>query len=142
MHYHVPASEEIVVAIYKALRKHGTIDSQTKMRDMVMEELMMLDKRYRVSPQRVRKLAVKAGFIRMEIKSREGEGELSRCPVCNSKLKKIKNFSLWGKEVIIGYKCPVCSYKSGVKKQIPTRYIFHLNEASGSDNLITSNKNY
>ena len=108
MHYHVPASEEIVVAIYKALKKHGTIDSQTKMRDMVMEELHMLDRKYRVSPQRVRKLAVKAGFIRMEIKSREGEGEISRCPVCN--------------------------YKSGVKKQIPTRYIFHLNEGSDGSN--------
>ncbi|MEA2054497.1 MAG: hypothetical protein U9O96_05205 [Candidatus Thermoplasmatota archaeon] len=136
MQYHIPSGEEIVVAIYKALKKHGTIDSQKKMRDMVMEELEVLDKKYRVSPQRVRKLAVRAGFIRMEIKSREGEGELVRCPVCNSKLKKIKNFSLWGKEVIIGYRCTVCNYKSGVKRQVPTRYIFHLNEGAkrGNDN--------
>jgi len=140
MHYHVPASEEIVVAIYKALRKHGTIDSQTKMRDMVMEELMMLDGKYRVSPQRVRRLAVKSRFIKMEIKSREGKGEITKCPVCNSKLKKIKNFSLWGKEVIIGYKCPVCNYKSGVKKQVPTRYIFHLNEVSGGNGLTRDNE--
>jgi len=134
MEYRVPTGEEIVVAIYKALKKHGTIDSQTKMRDMVMEELMMLDGKYRVSPQRVRKLAVRAGFIRMEIKSREGEGGLARCPVCGSKLKKIKNFSLWGKEVVVGYRCSVCNYKSGVKKQIPTRYIFHLDEAAKRDN--------
>ncbi|NIA10248.1 MAG: hypothetical protein GWP10_11120 [Nitrospiraceae bacterium] len=122
------------MAIYRALKKHGTIDSQAKMRDMVMEELMTLDKKYRVSPQRVRQLAVRAGFIRMEIKSREGEGELVRCPVCGSKLKRIRNFSLWGKEVIVGYKCPVCGYKSGVRKQIPTRYIFHLDEAEDDSN--------
>ncbi len=116
----------MVIAIYKALKKHRTIDSQWKLREKVIEELKNLDDRYRVSIQRVRKLAVKAGFIKMEIKSREGEEEVTICPVCDSKLKKIKNISLWGKEVIVGYKCTSCPYKSGKKKQIPTRYIFHL----------------
>jgi len=126
MQYHIPTSEEVVIAIYKALKKHRTIDSQWKLREKVIEELKNLDDRYRVSIQRVRKLAVKAGFIKMEIKSREGEEEVTICPVCDSKLKKIKNISLWGKEVIVGYKCTSCPYKSGKKKQIPTRYIFHL----------------
>ncbi|KAA0002829.1 MAG: hypothetical protein FE048_02930 [Thermoplasmata archaeon] len=126
MHYRIPKSEEVVIAIYKALKKYGTIDSQWKLREKVTNELKNLDEGYRVSIQRVRKLAVKAGFIKMEIKSREGEEEVTTCPVCDSKLKKIKNISLWGKEVTIGYKCISCPYKSGKKKQVPTRYIFHL----------------
>lgn len=126
MQYHIPTSEEVVIAIYRALRKYGTIDSQWKLREKVTEELKNLDKGYRVSLQRVRKLAVKAGFIKIEIRSREGEEETTACPVCDGKLRKVKNISLWGKEVIVGYKCTSCPYKSGKKRQIPTRYIFHL----------------
>ena len=126
MQYHIPTSEEVVIAIYRALKKYGTIDSQWKLREKVTDELKNLDRSYRVGLQRVRKLAVKAGFINIEIRTREGDNEVNICPVCDGKLKRIKNMSLWGKAVITGYKCTSCPYKSGKKRQIPTRYIFHL----------------
>jgi len=131
MHYRIPSDEDVMVALYKALTRHGTIDSQRKLRDMVVKELRKWDKHYRVSLWRVRKAAIRAEFVNVDIQSREGERtlELSTCPVCGTRLKTVHTMSLWGKEVTIGYRCPTCRYKSGVKKQVPTRYIFHLDES-------------
>ena len=130
MEYRIPHSEDVMVALYKALTLHGTVDSQRKLRDVVVQELQKWDKRYQVSAQRVRRIAIRAGFVNMEILSREGHESktLQYCPVCESRLKTVRNRSLWGKEVTIGYRCPTCGYKSGVKKQVPMRYIFHLDE--------------
>jgi hypothetical protein len=130
MVYRLPSSEELMVALYKALNRHGTIDSQGKLRDMVVKELQKWDSQYRVSPQRVRRAAIRAGFVDMEILSREGQGTKTQqsCPVCDTRLKNVRNKSLWGKDVTIGYRCPTCGYKSGMKKQVPIRYIFHLAE--------------
>jgi C4-type Zn-finger protein len=85
-----------------------------------------MDPLYSASPARIRQLAAKTGFV-SEIHSRDGEEEArDRCPVCGSKLKKVKSLTLWGKKVTTGFACTVCPYRTGKKKQIPTRYIFHL----------------
>jgi hypothetical protein len=138
MRYRIPNNEEIMVALYKALTRHGTVNSQRKLRDMVVQELQKWDGRYQVSAQRVRQTAIRAGFVNMQILSREGRDikTLQSCPVCGTRLKTVHNLSLWGKEVTIGYRCPICGYKSGVKKQVPTRYIFHLNENMPSANTL------
>jgi predicted RNA-binding Zn-ribbon protein involved in translation (DUF1610 family) len=130
MAYRLPSSEELMVALYKALTRRGTIDSQRQLREAVLRELQKWDQTYTVSHRRVRLAAIRAGFVNMEIMSREGEGTKTQqiCPVCGTRLKTVRNRSLWGKEVTIGYRCPTCGYKSGVKKQVPIRYIFHLDE--------------
>ena len=131
MRYRIPSDEDVMVALYKALTRYGTIDSQRKLRDMVLKELQKWDNQYRVSPWRVRRAAIRAEFVNIDIQSREGKRnlDLSTCPVCEARLKTIRNMSLWEKEVTIGYRCPTCRYKSGVKKQVPTRYIFRLDES-------------
>jgi len=118
-----------MVALYKALTRHGTIDSQRQLRDAVLAELQKWDGQYTVSPQRVRQAAIRAGFVDMEIRSREGQEPATSCPVCGGKLRGVRNRSLWGEKVTIGYMCSTCGYKSGVNRQVPTRYIFRLDES-------------
>ena len=118
-----------MVALYKALTRHGTVESQRQLREAVLRELQKWDQAYTVSHKRVRHAAIRAGFVNMEIISREGAGAVAACPVCGAKLKTLRNMSLYGERVTIGYRCAVCGYKSGVKKQVPTRYIFHMDES-------------
>lgn len=136
MQYRLPSSEELMVALYKALSRHGTIDSQRQLRDAVLAELQKWDQAYTVSPWRVRQAAIRAGFVDMEIRSREGQEPVTSCPVCGGRLRRVRNLSLWGETVTIGYRCPTCGYKSGVKRQVPTRYIFHLDESMPRASLL------
>ena len=128
MSYCLPSSEEVVVAIYKVLHKYVTIDTQHKLREEVLRELRAWDSNYTVSEGRVRALAARANFVHIVIHPREGSREVGQCPVCGGDLRRLKNLSLWGKEVTIGYACETCSYKGGMKQRVPTRYVFHLDE--------------
>ena len=126
MGYHIPTNEEVAIAIYRVLKKRGTINSQEELGERVTQELKKINSTYQVSPKRVRRLAAKTGYIKVHILSRNDEGGLDNCPVCESKLIKEHGVSLWGKRVITGLTCPTCGYKTGKRRQRPTRYIFHL----------------
>lgn len=126
MGYHIPSNEEISIAIYRVLLEQGTITSQEELGEKVTQELKKINDAYQVSPQRARRIAAKTGYIRMEIRSRDDQGDLDICPACESRLQKEYGISLWGKKVIIGLHCPTCGYRTGKRRQRPTRYIFHL----------------
>ena len=76
----------------------------------------------------LRNIAIKSDFIKLEIHSREGDPKklMTKCPVCNNTLKRVKNLTIWGGEVTIEFRCANCGYWTGKKKRIPTRYVFHL----------------
>jgi hypothetical protein len=128
MSYRLPSSEEVVVAIYKVLREHGTVDTQRRLREEVLRELRAWDDGYTVSEERVRMLAARANFARVDVHSREGGKKARACPVCGGDLRRVKNRSLWGDEVTVGYTCETCSYRGGMRQRVPTRYVFHLDE--------------
>ena len=46
--------------------------------------------------------------------------------IIGGRLQKKYGVSLWGKKVVTGLLCPTCKYKTGKRRQRPTRYIFHL----------------
>lgn len=126
MGYHIPSNEEVAIAIYQVLKKQGTIYSQEELGEQVTQELKKIHSSYQISPQRARRIAAKIGYIKVNIHSRDEEGYLKDCPVCGSGLQKEYGVSLWGKKVITGLLCPTCGYKTGKRRQRPTRYIFHL----------------
>jgi hypothetical protein len=126
MGYHIPSNEEVAIAIYQVLKKQGTIYSQEELGEQVTQELKKIHSSYQVSPQRVRRIAAKIGYIKVTIHSRDDEGYLKDCPVCGSGLQREHGVSLWGKKVITGLLCPICGYRTGKRRQRPTRYIFHL----------------
>jgi hypothetical protein len=128
MSYKIPSDEEVVMAIQRVIFKHGTISSQRNLKIEVDKELATIEPLYKVGANRVRSLAIRSHFIHTEINYRKnrdnGKGKLSKCPVCGGNIKKIKNLTLQGDTVIIGYNCSECIYTTDKTILEPARYIF------------------
>ncbi len=126
MAYRRPSDTEILEAIKDALQRHGVVNSQRKMTELVLKELKRHDSDYSVSPERVRRLAIENGLAKVEIHAREtGMKTLARdCPVCGGKTVKIRNETVYGGTVTFGYRCKTCGYWTGLKQRLPTRYVF------------------
>jgi hypothetical protein len=128
MHYHIPSDEQVLKGLEKVLREFRTVNSQIKLKRLVENKLSTKKKKFSISGSRLRNIAINSDFVKLEIQSREGDPKklLTKCPVCNSTLKRVKNLTIWGGEVTIEFRCNICSYWTGKKKRIPTRYIFHF----------------
>lgn len=128
MNYHIPSNDEIKEVLKDVLRKFRTVQSQNKLKDLVIKELNKKKKKFGLTGNRLRNIAINSDFIKLEIHTREGDPDklMVRCPVCRGNLKRVKNLTIWGGEVTIEFRCPTCGYWTGKKKRIPTRYIFHL----------------
>ena len=127
MSYHIPSDDEIKYALEKVLTKFRTVNSQHQLKELVTKELNTKKKKFGVTGSRLRFIAINSDFVKLEIHSREGDPKklMTKCPVCGSTLKRVKNLTIWGGEVTIEFRCNKCSYWTGKKKRIPTRYVFH-----------------
>jgi ribonucleotide monophosphatase NagD (HAD superfamily) len=129
MGYKIASDEQIKKTLKKTLSKLHYVQSQSKLRTLVLNELnKRRKKKFAVSEKRIRTIAARSDFVKIEIRSREGDPQkvLFRCPVCEGSLKRVKNLTIWGGEVTIEFKCPLCGYWTSKKKRIPTLYIFHF----------------
>ncbi len=116
----------MAAAISYVLSRYGTVRSQRGLARLVMKVLRNSDRNYRLSGARVRHIALKRGVAQVTVETREAEStELDiHCPVCGTLMHEIRNRTLDGKTVVIGYSCPACSYRSGNLPRRPQRYIF------------------
>lgn len=123
----IATREQIVRVLRKVFEDNRVVSSQKKLRKLVSSYLKTGNETYHVSAKRLRKLAIKEKLASVKIRSREGDPDkvLARCPVCDSDLNRVRNFTIWGGEVTIEYTCPTCGYWTGKRKRIPTKYIFH-----------------
>jgi len=128
MTYHIPSDENIQNALVNIFKKIHIVNSQKELKKLVTNELKTKNKNYGVSGKRLRNIAIQTDFIKLDIHSREGDPKkiLSKCPVCDSSLNRVKNLTIWGGEVTIEFRCLKCGYWTGKKKRIPSRYIFHF----------------
>jgi len=126
MAYRKPSDTEVVEAIKDALQRHGVVSSQRKMTELVLKELRRHDSDYSVSEERVRRLAIDNGLANLEIRARESAQKTSArdCPVCGGKTDRIRNETVYGGTVTMGYRCRKCGYWTGLKQRVPTLYIF------------------
>lgn len=126
MAYRKPSDTEIVEAVKDALRRHGVINSQRKFAELVMMELHRHDPDYSVSEARIRRLALASGLVTIDMRTRESDERTSagRCPVCEGRTERIRNLTVYGGTVTRGYRCRACGYWTGLKKRVPTLYIF------------------
>lgn len=126
MPYKIPSDEDVLRAIKNVMNSYGVVNSQTKLKELVDRELRVTDKDFLVSPRRLRVLALSSDHVRVEIHSRETDKKrgIGKCPVCNHKLKLVKNKTIFNGVVIIGHECTHCPYWTGLRRRIPTRYVF------------------
>jgi hypothetical protein len=128
MQYKIPDDEEVLRSIMNVMNNTGVVNSQVKLKDLVERDLWETDRDYRVSPRRLRILALSSPKIGVEIHYRESKEKKStnKCPVCDHELKYVKNKTIFNGVVTVGHECTNCSYWTGMKKRVPTRYIFSL----------------
>jgi len=126
--YKIPSDEEIIEAIHKVMRRDHIVRTQTDLQSQVLEELRSKDPEYTITGARLRKVGLKKAGLTIEIQGREIEGTkaISKCPVCRSRLKAMKNVTIYGGTVTLGFKCTKCPYWTGKKRRVPTRYTFYL----------------
>ena len=79
----------------------------------------MKKKQYHVSEPRLRTLVLNSGLVQVEIHTRDGDPDklLHRCPVCSGPLERVKNQTIYGGEVTLEFRCILCGYWTGKKKE-------------------------
>lgn len=111
---------ELIFNVLNILRKNGEIVGEIRF----LESLK--GKNVSASPRRFRKLIYAIPEIEVSIKySKKKFESLDKCPVCSSKLTKIRDVNLEGKRKVIGYKCGTCGYNSTSNGK-PYIYAFRL----------------
>jgi uncharacterized protein with PIN domain len=138
MNYRIPSSDLLVDVIREVVKKHLTVSSQRKLTGLVLRRLMDIDNEYAASEERIRKVTIDSGVAKIEIHCRESEekSRYSRCPVCGSKMTRIRNETVFGGTVTLGYKCTKCPYWTGLKRRIPIRYVFYGDGYPTSDDHV------
>ncbi len=126
MSYKVPDEDTISNAIENVLNRANHIDTQKEFSDRVRKELILKNRDYRVSSERIRRIGVDRGLVKLTIEYRESDikGLPHTCPVCRNAMSPIMNRSLDGDSVEVKRRCTVCPYAIGKKVMTPGRYIF------------------
>lgn len=123
--YQIPSDQRVLRALGEVLGKRRAVSSQRELKEL-LEGAMSRDGDYRVSGPRARHLAYESGKVEMQIECRESPElkSLFNCPVCGRRLTMVKNMTVFGGTVTLGYKCTHCPYWTGIHRRIPTRYVF------------------
>ncbi len=123
--FSVPGDEEVLAAIREVLATRRAVNSQRELKALLQRQLDRKGEK-RVSGRRARLIALRFGLVDLEVHCREVDGlrSLFVCPVCGHRLKKVRNMTVFGGSVTLGYRCPECPYWSGMKRRVPTRYVF------------------
>ncbi|MBN1540167.1 MAG: hypothetical protein JW939_08495 [Candidatus Thermoplasmatota archaeon] len=127
--YTIPREEVVIEAVMDILNEAMTIRSQTLFHRLVKAKMREMGlRRFRLSPRRLRMITAKLDNVDLLIYCREGErrSRRSMCPVCGASMIDIRNSTLYGWEVSTGKACKTCSYWTGARERIPTRYVFTL----------------
>lgn len=126
MAYKIPSNELVVGAIISCMSSYGIINSQRKLGELVRKKVKETEHLYQLSDERIRRLAVSNHLVELELRYKEaGEGKLPhKCPICGSKLKRLKNMTIDGGTVTLGYACQTCRYWTGLRRNVPARYVF------------------
>lgn len=123
--YRIPADQVVRDALARILAARHQVTSQRQLKRLVERDLKG-DEKYRVGGRRLRLAAIDSGLADLEIRTRETIERKSqvKCPVCGARLGKVRNMTVFGGTVTLGYRCGKCHYWTGLRKRVPTRYIF------------------
>ena len=125
-YYMIASDDDIIVALKEIFSEFPVVESQKKLKEFVDARMESTGAPYKVSESRLRRIAILNGIAKVEIRCRESHGRkaIARCPVCGSKLKMIKNRTVFGGTVTLEHQCVLCPYWTGMKHRVPMKYIF------------------
>lgn len=123
--YRIPSDDRVRGSLVRVFSTRQMVDSQRRLKQLVERDLKGEEK-FRVGEPRLRLLAIESGLVDLEIRCRDTDEmrSLVRCPVCGERLEKVRNMTVFGGTVTLGYRCGRCKYWTGLKRRVPTRYVF------------------
>src|SRR2546427_11827328 len=112
--YRLPSDDRVRDSLVRVFSTRPMVDSQRRLKQLVEKDLKG-DEKYRVGEPRLRLLAIDPGLVDLEIRCRDTEEmrSLIKCPVCGARLKKVRNMTVYGGTVTLGYRCERCKYWTG-----------------------------
>lgn len=127
----IAPKNKVLKAIKKVLASHLKVESQEELCKLVLRRLKREDKKFTLSPLRVKRIALLIPEIEVKAKTKRKKGliKIVKCPICDSSIKPIKVKNLLNKFIIAGYKCTKCGYQSDLEAFIPMKYEFIWKEA-------------
>ncbi|MDR3075413.1 MAG: hypothetical protein LBU30_05195 [Candidatus Methanoplasma sp.] len=126
MPYRIPDEDIISDAVSSVIGRTPHIETQAELLRLVRDELLKRDGEYRVGVERIRRIGLERGILKVSIEYRESDaGTVPHiCPVCGNAMSSVMNRSLDGDPVEIGRKCVLCPYAVGRTVLVPSRYVF------------------
>ena len=123
--YRIPNEARIRESLVRVFSTRPMVESQRRLKALVEKDLKGEEK-YRVGEPRLRVIAIESGLVNLEIRCRDTleMRSLIKCPVCGERLQKVRNMTVYGGTVTLGYRCPRCKYWTGLRRRVPTRYVF------------------
>jgi len=133
MPHKIPDEDAVSSAIRTVMTRNPHIETQKEFLRLVRKELSKADEEYRVSGERIRRIGVEKGIVKISIEYRESDLEdlPHICPVCRNAMSPVMNRSLEGEYVEIKRKCTLCPYTVGKNVLVPGRYSFSRSKDSG-----------
>lgn len=120
----LPSDEEVEKAIEKVLQQQKEVHSQKLLHSLVLKELREANQYYKISEERVRKLAANTG-VRIFVEKRKAEKESRRCYVCGGELEVVRGRDLYGSASAVAKRCAKCGFEIERGKLGPSRYVFY-----------------
>jgi len=123
--YRIPSDERVKESLGRVFATRHEVNSQHRLK-LLVEKDLRAEEKFRVGEPRLRQIAIDSGLVDLEIHCRETEQRKSlyKCPVCGERLQRVRNMTVYGGTVTLGYRCERCKYWTGLKRRIPTRYVF------------------
>src|SRR5439155_26395651 len=123
--YRIPSDDRIRDSLVRVLSTRPMVDSQRRLKKLIEKDLKG-DEKYRVGEPRLRQLAIESGLVDLEIRCRDTEKmqSLIKCPVYGARLKKVRNITVYGGTVTLGYPCQPFQPLTGCRRQWPAPDIF------------------
>ena len=125
--YRRPGADAVRSAAARAIGGAGrAYPSQAAFQRALLPVLRRDDPLFRLGPRRMRALLTQSAVVTLRVRytERTDRRPLAHCPVCGSELRPIRNRTLLGDEVTLGYRCVLCPYWTHLKRRVPVRYVF------------------
>jgi hypothetical protein len=116
----------VIEEIREVVRRRFKVESQEELARLVLRRLRKEDRKYSLSPIRVKRIALAMPEIEVRAKTKKTLRlpKIEKCPVCESDIKPVKVKNLLNREITIGYRCTKCGYESDLEAFMPMKYIF------------------
>ena len=125
MSYSIPSDDQVADAIFSVMYRNSQVVSQGELVRLVNIELNKRGGEFRVSGERIRRIALNRELLTITIDYSKRDGDLpSICPVCKNEMSSTMNMTLDGDAIEVSRSCTVCPYTVGTKNRVPGRYTF------------------